>query len=105
MDQIAPGTYLPSWETNVTRIATASGSGEPRSASNVRHESIVQPAPAAAAAADAGIEYQRSRCSIGSTTGHSRARPKQQRARIAQRMPSRIDRLARTRSSTRKEYL
>ena len=56
--QTAPGTYLPSCAMNRTRAAARSGSGEPRSASSARQDSIMQPSPAMTAMAAPATEYQ-----------------------------------------------
>jgi hypothetical protein len=58
--QTEPGTYLPSCATNRIRAAARNGSGEPRSASSVRQDSIMQPSPAITATAAPATEYQAS---------------------------------------------
>ncbi len=95
--QIDPGTYLPSWPTNMTRAAARTGSGDPMAPSSTRQDCIVHTVAAItqtrAPMAVSGPILVSAVC----TPSHSSARAQQPRAIAANANPYRVARLRRIR--------
>ena len=98
------GNVFAELDTKVTRAATRTGKGEPRSARTARQASIMQPDPAIAAASAASTEYQCSLDSPAETAGHSSYSPYEQQPSTTASTRPRIQALARSRLSMAKGY-